>query len=105
MPNNLDSVRYTEEQDGRVKILKSQYEEVRTKYASLKSMRATARYYGVDKRLIQFIVYPERLEALKAHNKLIKHHKKYYDKDKWRETMRKFRARKKEILKPNNEVK
>lgn len=75
--------------------LKSQHPEVRAKYASLKSMRATARYYGVDKRLIQFIVYPERLEA---HNKLIKHHKKYYNTDKRREYMRAFRKRKKEIL-------
>jgi hypothetical protein len=102
MPNKLDSIKYSEEQDGRVKILKSQYDEVRAKYVSLQSMRATAAYYGVDKRLIQFIIYPERLEALKAHNKLIKHHRKYYDKDKWRETMRKFRARKKEILNPKD---
>jgi hypothetical protein len=89
---------YTPEQDGRRKILSSQYDEVRAKYQSLKSMRATAKYYGVDKRLIQFIVYPERLIALKEWNKKIKHHKKYYDTEKRRDYMRKYRAKKREVF-------
>jgi len=94
----LEQTKYTEEQDGRVKIRKCQYEEVRAKYKSLKSMRATAKYYGVDKRLIQFIVYPERLKKLQEWNKKIKHHKKYYDTEKRRDYMRKYRARKKLLL-------
>ena len=81
-------------QDGRRKILPSQYEEVRAKYNALESMRETAKYYGVNKRLIQFIVYPERLKTLQDHNKQIKHHLKYYDTEKRREYMKKYRLKK-----------
>lgn len=94
----LEQTKYTEEQDGRRKILTSEHEEVRAKYKSLKSMREVARIYGVDKRTIQFIVYPERLKRLQEWNKKIKHHKKYYNTDKRREYMRKYRARKKLII-------
>jgi len=94
----LEQTKYTEEQDGRRKILKSQHEEVRSKYKSGMSMREVAGYYGVDKRLIQFIVYPERLKKLQEWNKQIKHHLKYYDTDKRRDYMRKYRARKKLLL-------
>jgi hypothetical protein len=92
--------KYTEQQDGRRKILTSQYQEVWDKYAFLKSMRKVAAIYGVDKRLIQFIVYPERLARLKAHNIKIKHHLKYYKGGKeWAEAMRKHRQRKALIIK------
>jgi hypothetical protein len=94
----LEQTKYTEEQDGRRKILTSEHEEVRAKYKSLKSLREVARIYGVDKRTIQFIVYPERLKRLQEWNKKIKHHKKYYNTDKRREYMRKYRARKKLII-------
>lgn len=95
MPNKWDKIKYTKEQDGRIKILPEQYEEVRAKYEAIKSLRAVAGYYGVDKRTIQFILYPERLEKLKEHNKKIKHWRLYYDKEKRREAMRKWRAKKK----------
>lgn len=95
MPNKLDKIRYTKEQDGRIKILPEQYEEVREKYRVVQSLRAVAGYYGVDKRTIQFIIHPEKLEDLKRHNKEIKHWSIYYDKDKRREYMRKWRAKKK----------
>lgn len=101
MPNKLDTIKYTEAQDGRVKILKSQYPEVVAKYKAMGSMRAVAGYYGVNKRLIQFIVYPERLEKLKEHNKQIRHWKKYYSTEGRKLEMRKFRERKKLILNNN----
>jgi hypothetical protein len=56
--------KYTEAQDGRRKILTSQHQEVRAKYAAVKSMRKVAAFYGVSKRLIQFIIYPERLALM-----------------------------------------
>lgn len=93
-------VKYTEQQDGRRKIITSQHEEIRAKYAAIKSMRAVAAIYGVSKRLIQFIVYPERLAKLKAHNIKIKHHLKYYIGGKeWADIMRKYRAKKALIIK------
>ncbi len=94
----LEQTKYTEKQDGRRKILTSEHEEVRAKYKSLKSLREVARIYGVDKRTIQFIVYPERLKRLQEWNKKIKHHKKYYNTEKRKMEMRKYRKRKREIL-------
>lgn len=95
MPSKFDAMVYTKEQDGRVKILPAQYEEVRAKYNAENSLRAVAKYYGVDKRTIQFIIHPEKLIELKEHNKRIKHWAKYYDKEKRREVMKKWRAKKK----------
>jgi len=85
---------YKPEQDGRRKILESEHEEVKAKYKSLKSLRGVAKIYGVDKRTIQFIVYPDRLEKLKEHNKQIKHYKKYYNTEARKLTMRKWRSKK-----------
>jgi len=44
--------------DGRFKILPKQYPEVRAKYKALKSSRKVAKLYvyGVDKKIILFIV-------------------------------------------------
>ena len=92
-------IKYTEAQDGRCKILSSQYEEIRAKYAAIKSMRKVAAIYGVNRRLIQFIVYPERLKHLQAHNIAIKHHLKYYNTVANTESMRKHRQRKTSIIK------
>ena len=94
----LEKIKYTEQQDGRRKILSSQHEEIREKYKNLKSMRKVASIYGVNKRLIQFIVYPERLKALQEWNKMIKHHKKYHDTEKRRMYMRKYREKKQQLL-------
>jgi hypothetical protein len=94
----LEKIKYTEQQDGRRKILSSQHEDIRAKYKAMKSMRKVASLYGVDKRLIQFIVYPERLKKLQEWNKEIKHHKKHYNTEKRKFYMRKYRARKKEML-------
>lgn len=94
----LEKTKYTEKQDGRRKILTSEHEEVKAKYKSLKSLREVARIYGVDKRTIQFILYPDRLKQLQEWNKKIKHHKKYYNTEKRKMYMRKYRERKREIL-------
>lgn len=61
------------------------------------SIRGIARMYGVDKRLIQFILYPER----KAKNLLDRKNRggsmAYYDKDKQKEYMKKHRHYKQEL--------
>lgn len=63
------------------------------------SIRGIARMYGVDKRLIQFILYPER----KAKNLLDRKNRggsmAYYDKDKQKEYMKKHRHYKHELYK------
>lgn len=63
------------------------------------SIRGIARMYGVDKRLIQFILYPER----KAKNLLDRKNRggsmAYYDKDKQKEYVKKHRHYKHELYK------
>lgn len=89
--------------DGRRKITKDQYPAVKETYRQLKSYQKTADHYGVSKRLIIFIIKPESLARLKAHQKRIQHYKIYYDKDKRRHYMRKYRAKKRALnipLKP-----
>lgn len=49
--------------DRRIKLTEEQRQEIRED--SFLSMRALANKYGVSKRLVQFIKYPERLEACK----------------------------------------
>ena len=87
---------YTQEkQDGRRKISTLEHAKIQNLYkAQNKSMRYIARMYGVDRRLIQFIVYPERLKKLVQHNKDIQHHKKYYSRESHKLAMRKYRAKK-----------
>lgn len=61
------------------------------------SIRGIARMYGVDKRLIQFILYPER----KAKNLLDRKNRggsmAYYDKNKQKEYIKKHRHYKQEL--------
>lgn len=63
-------------------------------------VREIARLFeGVcSRRLIQFVLFPERLEALQKHNKETKHHLKYYDKEKHRKYMRSHRQHKRKLL-------
>lgn len=61
------------------------------------SQRQLARDFGCSRRTIQFIVDPEKLAANKAiRRERIKANGSYYDRDKQREYMRKFRAHLKE---------
>jgi len=80
--------------DGRRKIHPRQYEEIRAYYKEARSQRQTAKYFNCSRRLIVFILYPERLKTMQEYHKEIKHHRKYYNKDKNREYMRTYRAKK-----------
>ena len=90
--------KYNDEKlDGRVKILKEQYPEVIAMYEDLKSSRKVAKAFGVDKKIILFIVNPEykKKDALRQKNE--HHWKKYYDKDYHKMAMRKYRKKKREL--------
>ena len=87
--------KYTDEkQDGRRKLLTEQHEAVRKYYFQVKSQRATASYFGVSRRLIIFILYPERLKALAEKQKADKHWAKYYDRAEHTKAIRKYRNKK-----------
>lgn len=95
----IDKTRTGKEHDKRIKIPQGQHLYIVQRHKQGESIHTLAKSYGVDRRLIQFIIYPER----KAHSIQIRKarggSKKYYDKDKHRENMRKHRAYKKSLLK------
>lgn len=83
--------------DRRIKLTPEQKDKI----ASLKgtiSVRECARMYEVDKRTIQFIWYPERLERNKQLRQERGGWQQYYDKIKWRETMKEHRSYKQELF-------
>jgi hypothetical protein len=82
-----------EEKDRRVKIPKDQHEVIKQMYDDGMAIRAIAREYNVDKRLIQFILFPERQLAAKANREW----KKYYDKDDRKGIMKEHRKYKNSI--------
>lgn len=84
------------DKDRRVKLSPEQKDEI----ASLKgviSCNECARIYGVNKRTISFIWYPERLERNKQLRKERGGWKQYFEKDKHREYIKKYRHHKQEL--------
>jgi hypothetical protein len=74
----MDYPKIPEELDKRIKIPKSEHQTIRDLYKSPEwSMRKIAAKYNVDKRTIQFIVYPERL----AKSRENRDWRNYYDKE------------------------
>ncbi len=96
--------RFTPEQDGRRKILKEEHQHIRQLYSELHSMRKVAKIVGVSRRLIQFIIYPERLKHLQEMHRKNEHWKTYFDRKKLTEATKKLRAKKRKlnlVIKPN----
>lgn len=91
--------RVGKENDRRIKIPKTEHTYIINRHKQGEAIRAIARDYGVDKRLIQFIIYPERQVLNKLYRARRGGSKIYYNKDKWRETMREHRAYKLKLLK------
>ena len=85
--------------DKRVKLSAKDKEEIRYRYLKIGdvSQRELAREYDVSRRLIVFVIYPERQEE--NYQKRIDKggSKQYYNKDKHTEAMRKHRKYKKEL--------
>ena len=70
MPSKLDLIKINNPVfDRRVKLYDSDKEDITVKYKTgLYSLMALANEYGVSKRLIQFVIHPERL----LHNKVLR---------------------------------
>ncbi len=83
--------------DGRIKILPEQYPEVIALYKDLKSSRKVAKIFGVDKKIILFIINPEakKRDALRQKNQ--QHWKIYYDKEYNTKAQAKYRAKKRRL--------
>lgn len=80
-----------EEFDARRSLTTEQRKEIKRRYdQGNTTMRELAKEYGVSHGLIQFIVYPDRLQPERG----------FYQRPpkKWAETVRRHRRRKKKIL-------
>jgi len=87
--------------DRRVRMLPCQKEMVVHLYNRGASIHSLSRMYKVSKRLIQFIIFPERKEANYQRRVERGGSMAYYDRDKHKASMKKHREHKKEIFKTN----
>lgn len=86
-------------EDKRVKLSDADKEEIRYRRKQGESMRELARAFNVDRRLIQFTVYPERYAHARELFKARRKDGRYKEsKEKHREDMAKHRAHKREVL-------
>lgn len=86
-----------EDKDRRVKIPKSEYPKIRLKHEAGYGVRELGREYGVDHRLIQFILFPDRKKKNVEDRQERGGSKVYYNREKHRLAMRKHRAHKKAL--------
>lgn len=84
--------------DKRVKLTDEDKENIRKEYASgLISHRGLAEKYKVSRRLIQFILNPDKLEIAKKQFTERQKDGRYYDKEKHKEYMKNHRKHKKDL--------
>lgn len=109
MPSKIDNVRINangpnKKLDRRFKLTDDDRQTIRDRYfnvheAERPTMTSLANEYGVDRRLIQFILFPERAER---HKELAKERRKdgrYYDKERERVYKQNHRDYKRELIK------
>jgi len=94
MPGKYDKIKLPRSLDRRVKLTDKQRSEIKTSGISIHQL---SKIYGVCRRTIQVIKFPERLEAMKEARKKAGGYKKYYDKDKHRESMKNTRIYKRNL--------
>lgn len=93
MPYISSKIRLPQELDRRRKLTEEQKEEIRHKYnTGLYSQRQLAAEYGVSRRLIVFIIHPDRYERNKELLKERKKDGRYQPtKEEWAKTVREHR--------------
>lgn len=84
--------------DKRVKLTQSDKIEIVKLHTEGIAIRQLSRDFNVSRRTIQFILFPERLEAVKQHRTDIGGSMHYYDKDKQRVYMKTHRDHKKALV-------
>lgn len=99
MPNKYDNIKLSREQDRRIKLTDEQRDEIRHKYSTgLYSQRGLAREYGVSRRLITFVLDPNKYEHSRELLKERKKDGRYKPtKEEWRETIKEHRRYKQEL--------
>ena len=99
MPRKSDSLPIKNSKlDKRVKLTDADRIKIKEEHESgLVSINGLARKYNVNKRLIQFILFPERQEKAKKDFAERQKDGRYYDKDKHAAYVKKHRDHKKEL--------
>ena len=85
--------------DRRAKLLPCQKEMIFVWYSKGLAIRAIARMFNVDRRLIDFILFPEKLQANKLKRQQNGGSKQYYDKEYNTIKKREYRRRKNSTFK------
>lgn len=83
--------------DRRRKLTEENKRDIRDYHRQGCSIHEISRVFGVSRRLVQFIVFPERQVKNLIDRAERGGSKQYYDKKKWKFVMRRHRAHKREI--------
>lgn len=98
MPRKSDSIAINNpKHDKRVKLTDTDKEQIKKDRELGSSIHGLSKQYGVSRRSIQFILYPERLEKSNADFAERRKDGRYYDKDKHKEYVKAHRNHKKEL--------
>lgn len=99
MPRKTDSIPINNpKNDKRVKLTDENKDAIREQHATgMYSINGLAREWKVSKRLIQFILFPERAERAKQLYAERRKDGRYYDKEKHRVATKAHRDHKKEL--------
>lgn len=98
MPYSHTKLKIPRTLDRRVKLTLAQRRQIKTMYESGKySQRQLAAMFEVSRRLITYYIDDRRLEHHKELAQIRRLDKRYYDKDKHREYMKKHRHYKQEL--------
>ena len=89
--------KFKSKDDGRRKLSSKSHPAVKRYYKMIKSQRETAKHFHISRRLVIFILYPERLEKMKREIKEQKKWSWYYNKENHRLAIAKLRAKKKRL--------
>lgn len=99
MSKKLDQFRVTKKHDKRIKLTPYDKRRIKVLYAQGIGIREiTRRIKKVSRRMIQFVLFPERLKISNYPG----HWAKYYDKRKQTIAMRKHRNYKRKLLSKSN---
>lgn len=100
MPRKSDIIPINNsEHDKRVKLTDGNKQQIKDEYETgLFSINGLARKWSVSKRLIQFILFPERAERAKELHAERRKDGRYYNKEKHTKAVREHRDHKKELF-------
>lgn len=103
MASRLSKYRVGRARDKRIKLTDDERADIRRRYADGESKHALARIYHVDRRLIIFIVNPDKYEATLRRRSDEKAHIKYYDPDRFKKYRQKHNLYKKQLMESDTE--